>query len=251
MGTDIHCYVERREADGAWHLLPPPARDLDRWPRVATDDGYVSPFWGPGFYEGPVTPGSSLRYHWYGNRNYDVFAVLADVRNGTGFAGCRTSSGFVPVSEPRGIPEDGLSAELNALVPTWDHSVSYLTLRELLAIDWEQRVTHYGVIHFKDYQDWRTHGGQPREWSGDVFGRMVKVLTLPQAEEALTAYLNGTFWVRPGEPAGGTDLQHLYVRVQWTATYRETCEDFVRFVDDYLVPLGPPDRVRIVFGFDS
>ena len=34
-------------------------------------------------------------------RNYNTFAMLANVRNGRGFAGCWTSTGF-----PRGLPED-------------------------------------------------------------------------------------------------------------------------------------------------
>ena len=40
------------------------------------------------------------------HRNYDTFAVLADVRNGYGFAGCDTGDGFEPISEPKGFPSD-------------------------------------------------------------------------------------------------------------------------------------------------
>jgi len=31
----------------------------------------------------------------------------------------------------------------------------------------------------------------------------------------------------------------------------DDCEDFTDFVRKWLVPIGPPDQVRIVFGFDS
>lgn len=39
-------------------------------------------------------------------RNYDTFAQLANVRNGIGFAGITTGSGFDPLDMPRGFPED-------------------------------------------------------------------------------------------------------------------------------------------------
>ncbi|TXH55263.1 MAG: hypothetical protein E6Q97_09160, partial [Desulfurellales bacterium] len=39
-------------------------------------------------------------------RSYDTFAMLANVRNGRGFAGVRTSTGFPVIHEPRGLPND-------------------------------------------------------------------------------------------------------------------------------------------------
>lgn len=43
MGTDIHLYVEQRQADGSWKVLPPPERDLTRWPKTPQlEDGWVS-----------------------------------------------------------------------------------------------------------------------------------------------------------------------------------------------------------------
>lgn len=39
-------------------------------------------------------------------RNYNTFAMLANVRNGRGFAGCWTSTGFPVIHEPRGLPKD-------------------------------------------------------------------------------------------------------------------------------------------------
>ena len=35
-----------------------------------------------------------------------TFAMLANVRNGRGFAGCWTSTGFPVIHEPRGLPSD-------------------------------------------------------------------------------------------------------------------------------------------------
>lgn len=37
------------------------------------------------------------------NRHYQLFAMLAGVRNGTGFAGVKTGEPVKPISEPRGV----------------------------------------------------------------------------------------------------------------------------------------------------
>ena len=75
-------------------------------------------------------------------RSYNTFAMLADVRNGYGFAGCRTSTGFPVIHEQRGLPEDLKTNEDNGLLinktdldeePMYlgDHSFSWCTLAEL------------------------------------------------------------------------------------------------------------------------
>lgn len=40
------------------------------------------------------------------NRDYDTFAVLADVRNGRGFGGVATGEGWPVFAEPKGLPDD-------------------------------------------------------------------------------------------------------------------------------------------------
>lgn len=75
MGTDIHPIVQVRKAEGEpWEIIDIPRAD---------DYG-----------------------NYLDSRNYNLFAVLGDVRNGTGFAGIRTSAGFIPISSDRGLPED-------------------------------------------------------------------------------------------------------------------------------------------------
>ena len=71
-------------------------------------------------------------------RNYNTFAMLANVRNDYGFAGCRTSTGFPVIHEPRGLPEDLKTNEDNGFKyldeePMYlgDHSFSWCTLAEL------------------------------------------------------------------------------------------------------------------------
>lgn len=104
MGTDIHLTTELMGDDGRWRLVGEPRKDGTM---------YLPEIWG--------------------DRNYNVFAILAGVRNGVGFAGVKTSDGLLhpllPMIAPTEgapvgyMPIDGLSSEtfangLRALVIT-------------------------------------------------------------------------------------------------------------------------------------
>src|ERR1700760_96312 len=90
MGTDIHLYVEKRGPAG-WI-------SCDTWEKDDYEPHRLTVPYGK---------------HFYSDRSYDTFAILADVRNGHGFAGVSTGEGFTPVSMPKGLPGD-LSPELAA-----------------------------------------------------------------------------------------------------------------------------------------
>lgn len=275
VGTDVHMYVEKR-VDGVWSVVAPPERDLEKYPRGQTitrrdgstfvDDG---PFWGPSkcMYECkcygeraqekdcvgadcPACLGTLRDMRWYHNRNYDVFAILADVRNGHGFAGVATGNGFNVIAEPRGIPDD-----LSPMVrdhSSWDHTPSWLLLAEILAFDWTQVTGHTGVIPlFKaegsdrlmdgdaNYVDWKEHGGGcPSSYSGSVSGKGIVTVSAAEADAMI---------------ASGSHRNHraVYVQVSWSEVYSESASDFLAFVEEFLKPLGDPADVRIVFGFDS
>lgn len=95
MGCDIHSFAEVKE-NGSW--------------KVVED------------------------YRPFQDRNYQLFALLADVRNGSGFAGCDTGNHIEPISIPKGLPKD-CSAKVQLNSDDWDidgHSHSWLTLKELL-----------------------------------------------------------------------------------------------------------------------
>jgi len=62
----------------------------------------------------------------YGDRDYNLFSILAGVRN---------YSDIVPISKPRGLP-DGVSTAVKAASDKWDgdgHSHSWFTLYELMS----------------------------------------------------------------------------------------------------------------------
>src|SRR5690242_3218591 len=72
------------------------------------------------------------------DRNYWAFSVMADVRNGSGFAGCDTGKPVEPISKPRGLPADTSIADTDAdfedpaYIWLGDHSHSWLLLSELM-----------------------------------------------------------------------------------------------------------------------
>ena len=192
MGCDIHMRAEYFSRD--------------KWQPIGAIFPYD--FWSP-FREGQPYSPRPLTPQPYSGRNYTLFAVLADVRNGYGFAGVPTHKPLEPIAEPRGLPEDMAdhdytiepfySAEEEAaeiaeaddedLPPpdrkAWifgDHSFSWLTLTELLAYDYDQTLPETGVIpaqHFVAMED----SGQtvPDSWSGGVGGPNIVTITADHA----------------------------------------------------------------------
>lgn len=93
-------------------------------------------------------------------RNYDLFAVLADVRNARGFAGCDTGNPIIPISEPRGFPHDISSRALEVM--SHEHSASYILGEELLTFKWNQPITKR-----RDAGEYRQY-----EWTVPLLTRM-------------------------------------------------------------------------------
>jgi len=109
MGCDIHLYAEAKK-NGKWQIICDKRTPREGWDYEKGGEPYEGDKW--------AQP--------YRGRNYDLFAVLAGVRN---YAEIR------PIAEPKGVPEDScieirtISDEANGD----GHSHSWLTLRELYA----------------------------------------------------------------------------------------------------------------------
>ena len=184
MGTDIHIVAEYF-ADGVWHL-------------------------------------ADVELPEY--RNYWAFAVLADVRNGYGFAGFDRGEPITPISLPRGHPDD-LSQELRAppdpeeedysreRIWLGNHSFSWLTLKELLEYDLDAPMTLRGMVSAEAAKKYRETGEPPRSSVG---------------------------WTR----------QSGFERIEWQEPIRNHASLVVDLIDA-LIDLGDPENVRIVFGFDD
>lgn len=206
MGTDIH-YKFQKKVDDDWVEV-----DLE------TDE------WGE--YEKP----------YYIGRSYLLFAVLAGVRNGVGFAGVPTHEPVVPISEPRGLPEGVRSSG-------WDfegggdfefygeHSQSWLLSSEILKyFENDFRVKYQGVIPVEDYFDLE-EGEEPESYCAACFGNGIT-----------------EFDARESRLPMSESHKYTHVRVQWVTSINEKLGYFRDMIQALQDTFG---EVRMVFGFDS
>lgn len=236
MGTDIHLRVQRKEND-KW-VWADGIGDTFDWER---DDGKT----------------------FYSDRNYRLFSILADVRNGRGFAGVYTGEGFNPIAEPRGLPEDMRSMSGKEV---WDaelgeHSYSWLTVKELVDYDWSQESIIAGVIHMKAYAEymdkrrWKQYASPP-SWAGSVSGYQVEVISNEEMEWRIKERLesDGPWSTWPGEYSDQNTIRY-YTHLKWPMMYSVAAGRFWTITMPKLIKLardnGGYENVRIVFGFDS
>ena len=249
MGCDIHCCIEKKNDVGQWELveLPPSLRSPRRVELAAEGK------WGQ-------WAEVSAKYEPFNDRYYDLFAVLANVQNGYGFAGVKTGGFIKPISEPRGFPDD-LSPtvkrwttmyedeslteeEREAMHSLGDHSFSWLTAAELAAYDWDAEHDKTGVIPLADFAKRVADNVQtpPESWCGATFGH--DVVTIPEAQ-ARTALSNGVGLI-------ATLRTDVHVQIAWRQpTVRPTSEFRTRVIPGMLALHPDPTAVRLIFGFDS
>jgi len=223
MGTDIHEYMEKRQPNGTWEQVPAP----NLW------------------------------------RNYDVFSILADVRNGYGFGGCKTGEGLIPISEPKGLPNDLSVGLLEQIEDDWGfHSHSWLTLRELQEYDYEQETTKYGVIGETSYVEWKQQGGGfPKDgWSGGISGWAHETVTPEEMDRIITGERvreikdpqNSCLYPEIATKYAPTEISYSVI-VSWPIKYKDVAKPILETLIPAMEVLadGDPDSVRFVFWFDS
>lgn len=227
MGCDIHCYAEVYKGN-KWYKVG--NRFKNPWYRPGETDK-----WNHEFTDQP-----------YDGRNYDLFAILANVRNGYGFAGCDTGDGFKPMALPKGLPVDVTKA-VKKISDDWGedgHSHSWFYLSELMEYDWKgQKSIHRALIDLKDYTKFKK-GDFNISMSGGVWGQNVITLTPEQADTLLEEM---TF----EEAHERFPNKYWYVQVSYEETYYDSAKNFVDVTIPALKELGHPDNVRIVFWFDN
>jgi hypothetical protein len=233
MGCDIHFYVETQQPNGIW-------KSADTWVDEYQDGELCVPY----------------DSAYYNDRNYDLFAILADVRNGRGFAGVETGDGFNPISAPKGLPSD-CSPQVKASAERWGcngHSHSWLTVSELLAYDWTQETELTGLLDpftFAEWEAWeRKQGGNPKRWCADALGPNVKVITEAEARKRVAEITSGRH-LNDCEDEIRMGMLHTYTRAHWTQKYYQCASGFLSETMPRLWALEVPDKVRIVFWFDN
>lgn len=223
MGCDIHCYVEVADEKGKWYKT----------------GGFISDAYNP--------KSKYFSTEEYKNadqildeRNYDEFAILANVRNGYGFAGVDTGDAIKPISMPKGLPED-ISEQVLLEAKQWGsdgHSHSYLTAKEIADYPADLITkTHRGWVTVDVYKQFK-NGGSPYPYCGGVGGTNIIYAKNHQCED-----------IQEQNPE-----KTVYTQIEWKTTARESAP---WLFDDGLSQLMSRSKnsfgtdVRIVFWFDN
>lgn len=246
MGTDIHFFVEKR-INGIWH-------SCDKW--ELEEKGTPDQYWGVDW-----------KAQYYGDRNYDAFAILADVRNGYGFAGVDTGDGFIPISQPKGLPDDMSKHMIQYMNDRdWYHDHTWLTLEEILNYNWNRATKHRGVVNLAEYYRWTKKGrGCPDSYCGDVNGPGVMHITNSEMDnliqrldmsqiEGLDEYVEVGGWGKSDKVKIPKELKDTYTNVEWGETYTESAGNFYENIIPLLKNICgslPPSELRCIFFFDS
>jgi hypothetical protein len=228
MGTDIHGVFQRRNpATAQWEDIP---------------------------------------HKYEAGRDYYLFAMLAGVRNGFGFAGCEIFEPLTPIAEPRGYPDDfqvdgdtHTLATMEHMDPRrrefyekygpypdddpkefWmgDHSHSWLTGGEMLVYaeglkNKTQR--DYGVVSLAEFDKWDGKS-RPDSYCGGVGGQGIVTVTPETVAE----------WRASKHFPHAPDK--VYVRIEWEMP---ALDDVAYFFEEVARLVGEHGEVRFVFGFDS
>lgn len=208
MGCDIHTLIERRlKPDDLWHV----ASDVS----LPSLDG----------------------------RNYNLFAMLADVRN---------KNGIQPIHDPRGVPED-IDPEHGDEIEDWGidgHSHSWATVTELLAYAkrmGEEKFQEHGVLCGPAYLALKT-GVEPTTWCGRISGQKIITVDSESFDDMATKLVTKpTNWWGREQPTTFLGDFEVYVRATWPVTYASILAPLV----EELKQVRDPDNVRVVYFFDN
>lgn len=222
----------------------------------------------------------TIESEWDQPRHYLLFAALANVRNGYGFAGCDTGDAIPPISEPRGLPDDIKALTTNDYLDLGDHSFSHLTAEEML--EWYEGGIRMkktrGVVSKELYEQW-DKTSEPKYYSGWTSG--TNIIVLPSADyESLKAVLSAlqcvtdnrqqdslirdqlTLGINQSLSEENLKTINLTLPVAVATLFERVTHVQVEWVTDFKAALGyffeevrrlkeEHGEVRLVFGFDS
>jgi hypothetical protein len=205
MGCDIHIYVEKFDGK-EW-------KSADTWSPDEYDQTRNTNY--PQVYEG---------------RNYELFAILAGVRN---------RYDIEPIVRPRGLPGD-ISNEVQSEADRWNgdgHSHSWLTLKELQEYDWNKNYVNSGLVDVEGYKEFKEKGKPSSYWQAGGGNH----ITNQEMDEFVASDKKGGF----SDPC---------TYVEWQESGTESVDDFLTQTIPKLEKIkgeDKPENVRIVFWFDS
>lgn len=143
MGCDIHLYTEAKKT----------INDNEIW--VNIDNWKYNPYYN---HNNPDDERELNIVDLHGRRNYDLFSVLANVRN-------YSDSPFI--CEPKGLPDD-ISTITMKESERWGidgHSHSFLTLKELIDFqNLNHKIKHSGLVSQKEAENLDAGISTPTTW---------------------------------------------------------------------------------------
>ena len=250
MGCDIHPAIEvRRKGVWRYYRPPEPCRYYYEVYDQATADRLNNGEHGQKYGQAKV---GDRRNTWdrcktrlpdfFRDRNYTLFAILANVRN----------DGEIddPIAPDRGLPED-ISKEARAKMSN-EHSETWVGLDELMAYDLAAPAHIKGVIDERQYLETFLKHKDPTHWSGGISGKDIVVVTPDQwlamwPEEGL--FGPTTAPKNPRDPS-----KRYYIHYEWQVPRISQAPQLKQWID-YLTPLipkgGTAEDVRVVMDFDS
>lgn len=257
MGTDIHPAVEVRR-NGVWRYHTPKTicpyyydYEFDRvtGQRITRLDADGSPIrskWDRCKYRLP---------EFFSERNYRVFAVLGDVRNGSGFAGVYTHDYIPPIQSQRGFP-DGMDHRTRAKMSD-EHSEGWVTLDELQAYDYDQMFTEGGVLNEAEYLRTAITGELPQSWSGGISGPDIRIIS---PEDYAKLYDSPISLLTEKDRDKHRNINYdrkarYHIAHKWERKLRDQVsaipDEMVPYLEKLIPKGGTPEDVRLVFDFDS
>lgn len=240
MGCDIHWAIEV-QTDGRWTEVP---YFVEPWHarKEATTVSAKAEWYR---YEHATELDAIALPDVFDGRNYDLFGLLADVRNGRGFAGCVTGDAWPALAPSRGLPADTAIApdreSDDALGLSWlgDHSHTWVSLEELERLDWDH-IAHgsQGIADWVEWVRFREAGeASPREYCGGVSGAGVEIIE----EDDAVRRLEASERIHNG----------LHVLCHWGETARQATNDWPGQVLPILRAYAGDRPMRLLMGFDS
>ena len=176
-------------------------------------------------------PGEPSTPWWTFHRNYDSFALMANVRN---------NGDTVPIDEPRGLPADVTAEAARELAFGGDyHSHSWLTLAEIKkALSPKNKIREAGIMDEIAFKQLHEKKIAPDSYCQGSYGPTIKVVSEQEMVD---------IW----EGRTKRHLQMDYqVQTSWERPVREGAQELYRFMKR-IEKLGPGNKVRVVFAFDN
>ena len=226
MGCDSHPCIEKKQKNG-WVVIDDKSR---HWAAMRKNDFNQS-----------VRP---RIINVLGNRNYTLFAVLADVRN----------DGIRPLFAGRGLPNDCSNTTKKEIPLDSDyHSHTYFTVQELMDVDQNAVAQASGsvILYADQYQAWKETGKVPDDAEDYAYDPSPE--TREVSEEEMTMLLMANDVKKLAKKTKKGDYEKRggpHVRIGTPLTYKQLVPELFRIIPD-LQKLGDPEKIRVVIAFDN